>query len=45
MTNRYGSQYDQRLELNEENIKHLISELQRELKSKRKKIMDYTRPE
>lgn len=37
MTNRYGPVYDQRLQLNEENIKHLILELQNELKSIRKK--------
>jgi len=31
MTNRYGRQYNQRLELNEENVKQLILELQKEL--------------
>ena len=36
VTNRYGSQYDQRIELSEENIKHLILELQKELKEIKK---------
>lgn len=32
MTNRYGRQYSQRLELSEENVRQLIAELQKELK-------------